>query len=207
MSSLTALQNPPAKDNITVDKVMYLQPKKINSDCSISLDTTTKAREARQASTLSESCRTNTTSHTNKQPATTQEKKTKVGGAYHPCCDTLTILTWNVMGSTTVPDELMQIVQQRKLVLTETKLTDARQDRVFFQEYLPEYTLYHSCVRGNNSGHCRTGSGGVAMAVHKSLTSQNSVGLVDHNNPAAKSHLKTLKIKAPGSDCLTIWGV
>ena len=35
-SSLTALQKPPAKDNITVDKEMYLQPKKNNSDCSIS---------------------------------------------------------------------------------------------------------------------------------------------------------------------------
>ena len=61
--------------------------------------------------------------------------------------------------------------------------------------------------RGNSSGHCRTGSGGVAIAVHKSLTSQNSVELIDHNDPAAKSHLKTLKIKPPGSDCLTIWGV
>ena len=43
--------------------------------------------------------------------------------------------------------------------------------------------------------------------MHKSLTSQNSVELIDHNTPAAKSHLKTLKIKAPGSDCLTVWGV
>ena len=148
------------------------------------------------------------TSRMNKKPATTPERK--VAGAYTPCSDTLTVLTWNVMGSTTVPDELMQIAQQRKpwiIVLTETKLTDARQDRVFFQEYLPEYTLFHSCVKGNASGHCRTGSGGVAIAVHKSLTSQNSVELIDHNNPAAKTHLKTLKIKPPGSDCLTIWGV
>jgi len=206
----TVLQKPPAKNTITVDTEMHLQPEKIDSDCSISLDTTGKTRKVRQASTLSESCRAGMTSHTNNQPATTQEKKRKVAGAYTPCCDTLTVLTWNVMGSTTVPDELMQIAQQRKpwiIVLTETKLTDARQDRVFFQEYLPEYTLYHSCVKGNASGHCRTGSGGVAIAVHKSLTSQNSVELIDHNNPAAKSHLKTLKIKPPGSDCLTIWGV
>ena len=45
------------------------------------------------------------------------------------------------MGSTTVPDELRQIADQRKpwvIVLTETKLTDARQDRVFFQESLPD---------------------------------------------------------------------
>ena len=104
----------------------------------------------------------------------------------------------------------MQTAQQRKpwiIVLTETKLTDARQDRVVFQEYLPEYTLFHSCVKGNASGHCITGSGGVAIAVHKSLISQNLVELIDHNNPAAKSHLKTLKTKPPGKDCLTIWGV
>ncbi len=114
------------------------------------------------------------------------------------------------MGSTTVPDELRQIAHQRKpwiIVLTETKLTDARQDRVFFQEYLPQYTLFHSCVKGNDSGQCTTGSGGVAVAVHESLTSQNSVELIDHNHPTAKSHLKTLRIKPPGSDCLTIWGV
>ena len=130
---------------------MHLQPEKIDSDCNTSLDTTRKTRKVKQASTLSESCRAGMTSHTNKQPATTQEKKRKVKGAYTPWCDTLTVLTWNVMGSTTVPDELMQIAQHRKpwiIVLTETKLTDARQDRVFFQEYLPEYTLYHSCVKG-----------------------------------------------------------
>ena len=171
--------------------------------------TTKKTRKARQASTLSETCRAGMTSHTDKQPGTTQEKKRKVAGPYSLCCDTLTVLTWNVMGSTAVPDELMQIAQQRKpwiIVLTETKLTVARQDRVFFQEYLPEL-LFHSCVKGNASGHCRTGSGGVATAVHKSLTSQNSRELIDHNDPAAKSHLKTLKIKPPGSDFLTIWGV
>jgi len=67
--------------------------------------------------------------------------------------------------------------------------------------------LFHSCIKGNDSGHCRTGSGGVAIVVHKSLTSQNSLELIDHNHPAAKSHLKTLRIKPPGSDCLTIWGV
>ena len=96
-SSTTALQNPPAKDNISVDKEMYLQPRKIDSDGCISLDTTGKARKTRQASTLSETCRAGMTSHTNKQPATTQEKKRKVAGAHTPCCDTLTVLTWNVM--------------------------------------------------------------------------------------------------------------
>ncbi len=91
--------------------------------------------------------------------------------------------------------------------MTETKLTDARQDRVFFQENLPEYRLFHSCSQGNDSGHCRPGPGGVATAMHKSLTSQHSVELIHHNHPVAKPHLKTLKIKPPGSDCLTMWKV
>ena len=47
------------------------------------------------------------------------------------------------MGSTTVLDELRQIANQRKpwiTVLTEIKMTDAKQDRVFVQEYLLEYS-------------------------------------------------------------------
>jgi len=76
-------------------------------------------------------------------------------------------------------------------VLPETKLTDARQDRVFFQEHLPGYALFHSCTQSNNSGHCRTGSGGVAIAVHKSLTSQNSVELIRHKGLSlASDHLQ-----------------
>ncbi len=157
------LQKPPAKDSIAVDTEIPLQQEEIASDCSISLDTTRKARKVRQASTLSETCRSGTTSHTEELSATKNGKKKNVAGAYTPCCNTVTVLTWNVMGSTNIPDELRQIAQQRKpwtVVLTETKLTDARQDRVFFQDYLPGYTLFHSCSRGNDSGHCRAGSGG-----------------------------------------------
>ena len=100
-NSLTLLQKPPAKDDITVVTEMHLQHKKLDADCNMSLDTTKKTRKARQASTLSETCRAGMTSHTNKQPGTTQEKQRKVAGAYSPCCDTMTVLTWNVMGSTT----------------------------------------------------------------------------------------------------------
>ncbi len=67
------------------------------------------------------------------------------------------------MGSTTVPHELRQISQKRKpwiIVLTETKLTDAWQDRVFFQEHLPEYTLLHS-LRGGTQ--CRKRANPEAM--------------------------------------------
>jgi len=93
------------------------------------------------------------------------------------------------------------------IVQTETKLTDPKQDRVFFHKYLSGYTLLNSCVKENDSGHCRTGSGGVAIAVHTYLTCQSLVELIVHNNLAAKSHLKTLGMRLPGSDCLNIWKV
>ncbi len=91
--SPTVLQKPPAREIIAADKEMHLQQEAIDSDCSISLDTIGEIRKVRQASTLSETCRAGTTSHTDKQSATTKEKKTKVAGAYTPCCDTLTVLT------------------------------------------------------------------------------------------------------------------
>ncbi len=96
--SPTVLQKPPAKDSIALDTKMHLQQQEVASDCSISLDTTRRARKVRQASTLSETCRAETTSRTEEQSATTKEKK--VAGAYTPCCDTVPVLTWNVMGST-----------------------------------------------------------------------------------------------------------
>ena len=201
----------PTKENADADEGTHLQQAETDLDCHISLDNRGRTLEIRQASTTSKTCKANANSHTDKQtPHTEEKKKKKAAGAYTPRCDNLTILKWNVMGSTTVQDELKQIAQKEKpwiIVLTETKLTDARQDRVFLQDYLPEYALHHSCVKGNDSGQCRTGSGGVAIAVHKSLTSQHSVELIDHNHPATKSHLKTLKIRPPGSDCLTIYGV
>jgi len=137
-----------------------------------------------------------------------KDKKKKTAGAHTPYCDHMTILTWNVMVSTTIPDELRVTADQKKpwvIVMTETKLTDIKQDRLVFEPYLPEYKLYHSCEKGNNSGHCETGSGGVTVAVYNSLTTQNSIEIISHNHDAAKAHLKTLK--PPGSDCLTIWGV
>ena len=80
------------------------------------------------------------------------------------------------------------------MVMTETKLADIKQDRLFFDPYLPEYKIYRSCGKGNNTSHCRTGSGRVTVAVHNPLT---SVETISHNHPAAKGHLLTLKIKSP----------
>ena len=44
------------------------------------------------------------------------------------------------------------------------------------------------------------------MAVHNSLTTQNSTETISHHHPAAKAHLKTLKIRPLGNNCLTVWG-
>ncbi len=144
-----------------------------------------------------------------KKPTGKEMKKKKTAGVYTPYCDHMTILTWNMMGSATILDELREIADQKKpwvIVMTETTLTDIKQDRLFFEPYLPEYKLYHSCGEGN-SGHCRPGSGGVTVAVHNSLTTQISTETISHNHPAAKAYRKTLKIKPSGSDCLTRWGV
>ncbi len=48
------LQKPPARDTILVDEQMHIQKEKTDSDCSIRMDTTRKARKARQASTILE---------------------------------------------------------------------------------------------------------------------------------------------------------
>ena len=45
------------------------------------------------------------------------------------------------------------------------------------------------------------------MAVHTSLTTQNSVQLLDINDPAAKSHCKAVSITPPGSATIIIWGL
>jgi len=47
-----------------------------------------------------------------KKPLSKEEKKT--AGAYIPYWDHMTILSWNVMGSTTIPDELREIADQKK---------------------------------------------------------------------------------------------
>ena len=45
------------------------------------------------------------------------------------------------------------------------------------------------------------------MAVHKSLTTQNSLETISHKHFAGKAHLIMLRRKPPGSDCLTMWEV
>ena len=102
-------------------------------------------------------------------------------------------MTWNVMGTTTVLDEIQNLAQEYKpcvMVLTETKLTELQQDRKMLNTCLPDYKLYHSRVKGHKIGKQRTGSAGVTIAVRTSLTTQTSVQLIYLNHPAAKGLLQ-----------------
>lgn len=92
-----------------------------------------------------------------------------------------------LMGITTILHELRALAVQNKpwvLVLTETKLTDLPQNRqvISIEPYLLEYKLHHSRVKGRDMKACQTGSGGVTVAVHTSLTTQNSVQLHGHQS-------------------------
>ena len=91
------------------------------------------------------------------------------------------------------------------MVLTETKLTELEQDRKMLTICLPDYKLYHSRVKGHKTGKQRTGSAGVTIAVHTSLTTQTLVQLINLDHPAAKGHCKCLKIQPPGSEVVTIY--
>lgn len=136
-------------------------------------------------------------------------KKRKTPGGSMTLDEEMTVLTWNVMGSTTILTELQEIAVKEKpwvIILTETKFTDMA-DRQLLTPYLPQYKLYHSCERGKERQHSRSGSGGVTVAVHETLTPQQSVETIDLNDPAAKAHCKGNKLQPPGSEILITWGV
>ena len=149
----------------------------------------------------------------NEQTRPTQNlagKRQKAKGTFSDKCEEVRVMTWNVMGTTVVLDELQNLAQEHKpciMVLTETKLTELEQDRKMLNTCQPDYKLYHSRVKGHKTGKQRTGSAGVTIAVQTTLTTQNSVQLVNLDHPAAKGHCKCLKIQPPGSEALTIWGV
>ena len=145
---------------------------------------------------------------TNAQEATGNRQKAE--GIFSGRYEELRLMTWNVMGTTTILDELQALALESKpciIILTETKLTELEQDRRMLNTCLPDYKLYHSRLKGQKTGKLRTGSAGVTIAVHTSLTTQNSVQLINLDHPAAKGHCKCLKIQPPGSEALTIWGV
>ena len=123
----------------------------------------------------------------------------------------LRTLCWNVMGLTTVQDELVRMVNEHKpdvIVLTETKLRRQGKNRQRLAQALPEYELYASCKP--DSDNPRTGerwAAGVAMAVHKSLTRYASATHRLLNVPAASGHCQWVTLQLAGSDALQLWAV
>ena len=138
------------------------------------------------------------------------EKRQKAEGIFCDRYEELRLMTWNVMGTRTVLDELQTLAQEHKpcvMVLTKTKLTELEQDRKMLSTCLRDYKLYHSRVKGHKTGKQRTSSAGITIAVHTSLTTQHLVQLINLDHPAAKGHCKRTKLQPPGSEALTIWGV
>ena len=89
----------------------------------------------------------------NEQATPTQNlagKRQKAKGTFSDKCEEVRVMTWNVMGTTTVLDKLQNLAQNHKpciMVLTETKLTELEQDRKMLNTCLPDYKLYHSRVK------------------------------------------------------------
>ena len=84
-------------------------------------------------------------------------------------------MSWNVMGLTTMKEELSQLVKEASpdvLVLTETKLTERTQRKCWVRHVLNDYWVhYSSCIHKSHQT-LREGSGGVAVAVKKFLIPQ-----------------------------------
>ena len=85
----------------------------------------------------------------------------------------LKILCWNVMGLTTVREELEELLRRQDpdiIIMTETKLTEKTQRKCWLNNILKTHWLqFSSCPHSSLSQGERQGSGGIAVAVRKSL--------------------------------------
>lgn len=140
-----------------------------------------------------------------------QAKKAKIDGNRVAGLPSLRSLCWNVMGLTTVQDELIRIVDEHKpdvITLTETKLQRTGRNEQKLAEELTEYQLYTSCKPdpdGRRPG--ERWATGVAIAVHKRLTRHASATHQLLNGPAASGHCQRIILQPAGSDALELWAV
>ena len=138
-------------------------------------------------------------------------KKAKTDGGTTLELPSLKTLCWNVMGLTTVQDELVRIVDEHKpdvIVLAETKMRRQGKTRQRLAAALPEYQLYTSCKPDpENPRPGERWAAGVAMAVHKSLTRHASAAHQLLNKPAASGHCQWVTLQPAGSDALNLWAV
>ena len=131
------------------------------------------------------------------------------------------VVTWNVMGLTTVGEELKSIVLDREpdvVVLTETKLLEETHNRAWVKgTLLNMYTIYGSSIRATDSrrynnaqGQCRDrarrmGSGGVLMAIHQRW--MNGTTIMRHVYENCSGHLIGIDLKALDSPPIRLIGV
>ena len=140
----------------------------------------------------------------------------------HSC---LSILTRNVMGFTTIVDELQQIISEHEpdfIVLTETKFVKQQHGKFSIKKpFMGMYKLFCSSVlmpdhkgkqignRDNRSSlHERSGSGGVLMAIHMRWQPDAFAKLHAHDRePHLASHVVGVTMSSPRGLCYDIWGV
>ncbi len=122
----------------------------------------------------------------------------------------LKVLTWNVMGLTTVKEELEQLLQQQDpdiIVLTETKLTDRTQRKSWLNGILKTHWLQfssspHPILRQGE----RVGSGGVAIAVRKTLVPEGCYIRLPVQSKH-RSHLLQVLLQPPNSTPILLQAV
>lgn len=132
-------------------------------------------------------------------------------------CNTITVLTHNIMGTTTMVQEAAMTAADKAVdirVFTETKLTEGSPYQRELEVCMPEYKFYHSCKTiKDNAGkkhkrqENRDGAAGVTIAVHSDLLTQNTVSPIRIDDPIAKGRCKAISITPPGSEKLIMWGV
>ena len=114
----------------------------------------------------------------------------------------LRILCWNVMGLTTVKEELEELLQRQDpdiIILSETKLTERTQRKCWLNNMLKTHWLqFSSRPHSSLSQGERQGSGGIAVAVRKSLVPQGCYTRVPVQNQH-RSHLLQLMLQPPNS--------
>lgn len=109
------------------------------------------------------------------QPQCPTRKVAKTNGQKNQCT-TLTVLTHNLMGTTTMLEETALTATKYTpdvMINTETKLTD-KSNKDTLKSYLHNYQMYHSCKasprareKQNERERSRAGSAGVNLAVHE----------------------------------------
>ena len=122
----------------------------------------------------------------------------------------LKILCWNVMGLTTVGEEFEQLLRQHDpdiIILTETKLTDRTQRKCCLNGILKTHWLqFSSSPHSSLSNGERQGSGGLAVAVRKSLVPHGCYERLPIQKQH-RSHLLQVLLQPPNSTTVLLQAV